>query len=236
MDILVRGAADLGFHLTPQQVEQFRLYLRELLEWNRRVNLTAIVEPEEVQRLHFLDSLSLLQVMPPSARGGRLLDVGTGAGFPGLPLKVALPSLSLAMIEATGKKVRFLEHIVGVLGLDGVEIHRGRAEELAHIAGLREAFDVVTARALAPLSEMAELALPFCRRGGIVALPKKGQIEDEVSVAARALDVLGGRLVEIRKVGLEGLQDGRLILVVEKVGGTPASYPRRPGIPHKRPL
>jgi len=236
VDILVRGAADLGLHLTPQQVGQFQLYLRELLEWNRRVNLTAIVEPEEVQRLHLLDSLSLLQAMPPSARGGRLLDVGTGAGFPGLPLKIALPRLSLAMIEATGKKVRFLEHIVNVLGLDGVKIHRGRAEELAHVAGLREAFDVVTARALAPLSELAELALPFCRRGGVVALPKKGHIEDEVNAAARALDLLGGRLVEMRRVALEGLRDDRFILVVEKVGETPAGYPRRPGIPHKRPL
>ena len=237
MDILIRGATSLGIELTPRQVEQFETYLRELVDWNRRVNLTAIVEPEEVRRLHFLDSLSLYQVLSPLVvRDGRLLDVGAGAGFPGLPLKIAFPTLSLTLMESTGKKVRFLEHIIGTLGLDGVEIYHGRAEDLAHVPGLRGAFDVVTARGVAPLNVLAEISLPFCRRDGIVAVPKKGRIDDEIAEAARAIDLLGGRLLEARQVDIEGLQDDRCIVVIEKVAETPPKYPRRPGIPHKRPL
>jgi len=218
-------------------VKRFELYLRELLNWNRRVNLTAIVDFQEVQRLHFLDSLTLYQALPQSVtRGGRLLDVGTGAGFPGLPLKIALPEMSVVLVESMAKKVRFLEHVVGALKLEGVQIRRGRAEELAHGDDLRSAFDVVTSRALASLNVLAELTLPFCRRGGIVILPKKGRIDEEIRKAERALHVLGGTLADRVRVQAEGLDNDRFLLVIEKVGETPAKYPRRPGIPRKRPV
>jgi len=237
LDILVRGVATLGIELTSRQVEQFAIYLRELAAWNRRANLTAIVEPQEVQRLHFLDSLSICRALPsPVAQKGRLLDLGSGAGFPGLPLKIAFPELSLTLVESTGKKVRFLEHLIGVLGLDSVEIYHGRAEDLAHVPGLRGVFDVVTARGVASLNVLAELALPFCRLGGIVAAPKKGQLDTELAQARRAIELLGGGMMEAKRVDIEGLRDGRFIVVIEKVGETPAKYPRRPGIPHKRPL
>lgn len=237
MHVLIRGAAALGLDLSPQQVEQFRLFQESLLDWNRRINLTSIDDPSEVQRLHFLDSLTLCQAMPQATSGGlRVLDVGTGAGFPGLPVKLAMPSASLALIESTGKKVRFLEHLIGLLRLDDVEIYQGRAEDLAHVPGLRSAFDVVTARGLASLNVLAELTLAFCRVGGRVLLPKKGRLDREMWQARGALQTLGGRLVESRPVTLEGLRDDRCILVIEKERETPSQYPRRPGIPHKRPL
>ena len=237
MDVLIRGAAALGLDLTPRQVEQFQLFQEALLEWNRRINLTSIEDAEEVQRLHFLDSLTLCQAMPQSPSGGlRIMDVGTGAGFPGLPIKLAMPSASLVLIESTGKKVRFLEHLLGLLRLEDVEIYQGRAEELAHVPGLRSGSDVVTARGLAPLNVLAELTLPFCRVGGRVLLPKKGRLDREIWQARRALETLGGTLVESRPVTLEGLRDDRCILVIEKERESPSQYPRRPGIPHKRPL
>jgi 16S rRNA (guanine527-N7)-methyltransferase len=156
--------------LTAGQVEAFGRYRDELLDWNRRVNLTAIREPSAVERLHFVDSLACL--LEPVPEGASLLDVGAGAGFPGLPLKIARPDLRLTLLEATGKKARFLEHVVSALALAGVSVVNERAETYA--ASGREAFDFVVARALAGLAALLELTLPFCRVGGVVLAPKKG--------------------------------------------------------------
>jgi 16S rRNA (guanine527-N7)-methyltransferase len=237
METLVRGAASLGITLTDVQAEQFRLYRDALLDWNQRVNLTAITDPADVERLHFLDSLTLCLAVPhDTLRRARLLDVGTGGGFPGLPLKIAFPTLSLALVEATGKKVEFLEHLIVALKLDGVEVYQGRAEELAHVPGLRGTFDVATARGLDSLGVLAELALSFCRIGGLVVAFKKGDVGRELDRARNALETLGGQVTQVKQVGVEGLADGRVLVVVEKVFETPPRYPRRAGIPHKRPL
>jgi 16S rRNA (guanine527-N7)-methyltransferase len=237
METLVRGAASLGITLTDVQAEQFRLYRDALLDWNQRVNLTAITDPADVERLHFLDSLTLCLAVPhDTLRRARLLDVGTGGGFPGLPLKIAFPTLSLALVEATGKKVEFLEHLIVALKLDGVEVYQGRAEELAHVPGLRGTFDVATARGLDSLGVLAELALPFCRIGGLVVAFKKGDVGRELDRARNALETLGGQVTQVKPVGVEGLADGRVLVVVEKAFETPPRYPRRAGIPHKRPL
>ncbi len=193
------------------------------------MNLTAIREPDAVERLHFIDSLACL--LEPIADAAHVLDVGAGGGFPGLPLKIARPDLRLTLLEATGKKARFLDYVVASLGLSGVEVVNERAEAFAQ----REAFDVVLARALGPLPVLLELTLPFCRMAGKVLAQKKGAgLAAELASAERALGILGGELAEPRTYELDGEQ--RQIIVVRKVRLTPSAYPRRPGMPAKNPL
>ena len=234
MERLIAGARELGLTLSPEQVEGFRLYRRELVEWNERANLTAIVDCAEVQTRHFLDSLSVL--LSVGQVRGRVLDVGAGAGFPGVPLKMVYPGIALYLVESRRKKADFLRHLVRRLGLSGVDVVVGRAEELAHDSAYRQTFDVVVSRAVARLDTLAELALPFCAVGGVFVAQKKGDIGGEVAEAETAIDSLGGRLREVRPVVLDELGGERYLVAIEKRATTPLRYPRRPGIPQKRPL
>jgi len=237
MEKFASGTKRLGFEFTPQQLEQFQLYYQELIDWNRRINLTAITDYEEVQVKHFLDSLTVvLALEQPLGEGMKLIDVGTGAGIPGIPLKIALPDIELVLLDATKKKAVFLEHIVQRLELNGVEIVVGRAEEIAHQAGYRQKFDLVLSRAVAGLPALVELTLPFCAIGGRFIAQKKGDIEQEVQAAQRAISIMGGKLTEVKKVELADFADKRWLVAIDKVGETPSPYPRRPGIPAKRPL
>ena len=236
MELLEQGAKELGLELSGRQLDQFQVYWDQLDDWNRRVNLTAIKGCDQVQIRHFLDSLTLIPALQPGLGSAfSLADVGTGAGFPGLPLKLALPEIRLALIESVGKKARFLEHVVATLDLRGVEVHTGRAEELAHKPELREVFDLVVGRGVARFSPILEYTLPFCRVGGKAALQKRGA-EAEIAGAGNALEVLGGRLGEVHPVKVAGLDDGRVVVSVDKVRSTPQGYPRRPGMPQKQPL
>jgi len=255
MEHLVEGARQLGLSLSPRQIRAFQVYYQELVAWNERFNLTAITGYREVQLKHFLDSLSCLLAIaewrggsrPPGAPSHRLalesgslsarvIDIGTGAGFPGLPLKIVCPRLKLTLLEATRKKVTFLEHIVDLLGIKGVEIIHGRAEEWGRKPAYREGFDLVLARALAELPTLAEYTLPFCRLGGMVIAPKGDEVWMEVRAAENALAILGGRLRKVIPVELFGLAEARSLVLIDKVAATPPKYPRRPGIPAKRPL
>jgi 16S rRNA (guanine527-N7)-methyltransferase len=230
---LINGALHLGLSLTAQQVERFQLYYDELVTWNRRMNLTAIVDYEEVQVKHFLDSLTLTMVL--SDAPAKVADIGTGAGLPGIALKIACPNIELTLIDSTQKKALFLNHIVAALGLEGVSVVTGRAEELAHDAQYREHFDAVLARGVAKMASLAELTLPFCAVGGTFIAMKTWPPDAEVDEAERALNVMGGRLRQIVRIGLGGLED-RSLVVIDKVRPTPEKYPRRSGIPQKRPL
>ena len=238
MEKLYSGAKKLGLELSPGQLEQFQLYYQELVDWNRRINLTAITDYEEVQIKHFLDSLTVVLALKQPTGSGRfrLMDVGTGAGIPGIPLKILLPDIKLALLDATAKKAAFLHHIKDKLGLDDVEIVVGRAEEVAHETKYREQFELVLSRAVADLPALVELTLPFCAIGGSFIAQKKGAVDLEVSQAARAISILGGNLRELKKIDLAEFTDERWLVVVEKIGLTPEKYPRRPGIPAKRPL
>lgn len=230
----LRGLHELGLELSEQQLEQFLRYQQELLDWNARFNLTAITDPGEVLIKHFLDSLSLLMVYDrPEAR---LLDIGTGAGFPGLPLKIVQPQWHVVLLEATGKKVTFLRHIIETLQLKDVVAVHGRAEELAHKAKYRASFDVVTARAVASLPTLLEYAAPFCRVGGQIILPKKGDLVEELIQGKRAARDVGAVLRANMPVTLTGLEDDRRLLVWEQVKKCPAQFPRSGGTIAKRPL
>ena len=238
MSLLTEGAASWGIDLSSDQVCRFESYFQELVRWNQRANLTNITDYAEVQQKHFLDSLTVHAAVNGLAAGSRMLDVGSGAGFPGLPLKLAFPEIGLALMESTGKKTQFLEHMLDTLGFRDVVVLQGRAEALAHQDGLREAYDLVAARGLARMPVLLEYCLPFCKPGGAVAAMKHGghELDAELASANNAMAVLGGQLSNVYPVDLPGLTDNRVVVVVEKTSPTPERYPRRPGIPSKRPL
>ncbi len=232
VEILSAGAHTLGLVLSAEQVRQFRVYADMLREWNGKVNLTAITAPQQIVEKHFLDSLSVLTVLPKEAFS--LADIGSGAGFPGLALAIARPDCTVTLIEATTKKAAFLNAVVESLKLQKVSVVVGRAETLAHEPKLRERFDVATARAVANLVTLVELTLPFVRVGGRV-IAQKMLGSESLESALPAIEVLGGTYEQELAVLLPTLADRRLI-VISKRKPTPAEYPRRPGIPAKKPL
>ena len=238
MEPLIAGARELGVTLTDRHLAAFEACYRELLEWNQRFNLTAVTDREGVLVRHFLDSLSCLKVLPRAelSAGARVIDVGTGAGFPGLPLKIVCPSMRLTLLEATRKKVTYLEHVVHELGLKGVEVIHGRAEDLGRDPAHRERYDWALARAVAEMPTLAEYLLPLVRVGG-AALAQKGEgAAAEVHGTDAAIATLGGRVRQLLPVELRGLAETRYLVVVDKVAATPERYPRRTGVPKKRPL
>ena len=235
MELLITGAEKLGLQLNTGQIEKFQNYFDKLIEWNRKFNLTAITDYTEVQLKHFLDSLTISLVWKPSDTDF-VLDVGSGAGFPALPLKIAFPGFRLVLMEAVGKKTVFLAQIIRELGLDNVEIVKGRAEEFGRDIRYREKFNVVLGRALAKMPSLVEMTLPFCKIGGIIISPKKGEFLEELRDAQRAIDLLGGKMRSPFKVELTEFTDKRYLIVIDKISQTPSTYPRRPGIPQKRPL
>jgi len=240
MQRLVDGARTLGLNLTADQQAAFQLYYEELIAWNARFNLTAITDYEQVQIRHFLDSLSCLLAQEAKAAlnraGSRTVDVGSGAGFPGIPLKLVCPAGRFTLLEATGKKVTFLEHLIGRLGLRTVTAVKARAEELAHDPSHREQYDLALSRAVAELPVVAEYTLPFCKVGGW-AIAQKGEAgAAEAWTAEKAISLLGGELRRVIPIELPGLAENRSLVVIEKVHPTPAAYPRRSGVPSKRPL
>ncbi len=218
MKLLADGASEIGIALSDHQLGQFETYYQELADWNQRMNLTAITDYQEVQVKHFLDSLTLcLAVAPSRIADCRMIDVGAGAGLPGLPLKIVFPNLTLTLADSVGKKTRFLQHMGDVLGLKGVEVCTGRAEELARHPDLRERFDLALARGVARLAVLSEYTLPFCKVGGQVVAWKHGGIEGELSDSRSSLEVLGGWLEGVHLLIVTGLTDYRILVVLDKV-------------------
>lgn len=232
--LLLEGGKALGLDLEPHLEAFSRLYAL-LQEANRKVNLTALRTEEEVVLKHFLDSLTLLRL--PLWEGPlRALDLGTGAGFPGLPLKIVRPELEVVLLDAVRKKVAFLEEAVRALGLKGAYPLWGRAEALAHLPEHREGYHRVVVRAVAPLCVLAELALPFLRVGGYLVAQKGPRVEEELAPLPRVLPALGGALEGVHRLRLPLSEEERALVVLAKVAPTPRAYPRRPGVPEKKPL
>jgi len=239
MKKLIEGAKKLGIELNARQIKQFELYYQELIEWNKRINLTAITDYSTVQVKHFLDSLTIILALRREEAEKvdfNIVDIGTGAGFPGVPLKILFPRPRLVLIEPTAKKISFLNHIISKLELKNVEVVNSRAEEAAHSPLYREQFALVLSRAVALLPTLVELTLPFCQIGGRFIAQKKGEIEQEVNSAKEAITVLGGKLDQIKKIELDEFDDARYLVIVDKICPTPGKYPRRPGLPKRRPI
>ncbi|MFC2011278.1 16S rRNA (guanine(527)-N(7))-methyltransferase RsmG [Chloroflexota bacterium] len=238
MEKFTLGAIELGLPPNSRQIEQFSIYYQELVDWNKRVNLTTITNYEEVQIKHFLDSLTatIAWQLPINNAGFSIIDVGTGAGLPGMPLKIIFPNIRLVLLEATAKKAAFLHHLKQRLGLDNMEIVVGRAEEVAHMSEYRERFDIVLSRAVAPLATLVELTIPFSNIGGSTIAQKKGSVDQEINQATKAISTLGGSLREVKRIDMAEFTDERQLIIIDKVSVTPEKYPRRPGIPAKRPI
>ena len=239
MKELIEGAGTLGIEFNASQVQQFELYYQELIEWNKKFNLTAITDYSGVQIKHFLDSLTITLALPKEELERpdfNIIDIGTGAGFPGVPLKILFPQLRLVLTEPTAKKTAFLHHIIHRLELAKIEVLNNRAEELAHWPSHREQFALVVSRAVAALPTLVELTLPFCQIGGRFVAQKKGEIDQEMNEAEKAIATLGGKLNQIKKIALDEFDDERYLVIIDKIHPTPGKYPRRPGIPRRRPI
>ena len=230
---LAETAAAWGLPLTDTQLDQFARYAAELQRWNERVNLTAIIDDAGIVARHFLDSLRCAQSW--GGAPSSLIDIGAGAGFPGLPLKILRPELRLTLVESIAKKAAFLEHIASELGLTQVSVLVARAEDVGQQTAHRERYDVAVARAVAELRALAEYCLPLCRVGGRFLAPKGPQIEAELAAAQPAIALLGGRALPVETVEVPGVEP-RSLVVVAKIYPTPPQYPRAPGVPAKRPL
>jgi 16S rRNA (guanine527-N7)-methyltransferase len=236
MEKLVQDARELfNVHLTARQVTALVKYEKELLEWNQKFNLTAIRDTESIRTKHFLDSFSCVlawKASPPN----HLIDVGTGAGFPGIPLKILYPNLKLTLVESVGKKAMFCQHIVSVLGMEQVEVLQSRAEDLGQDSQHREKYEWAVARAVANLNVLSEYIIPLVKVGGAMLAQKGESGPAEAQSAEGAMKLLGGKLKQLIPVHLPGVADDRYLVVVEKVATTPPKYPRKPGIPAKQPL
>ncbi len=231
--ILDNSARQAGFNLSAAQLEQFDLYYQMLVETNKVMNLTALTEPQDVAVKHFVDSLMAYDDYFP---GKVLADVGTGAGFPGIPLKIYCPSLKVVLIDSLAKRLHFLQQVIEALKLENIECVHLRAEDAGKSKLHREKYDIVTARAVARLSVLSEYCLPLVKIGGMFVALKGAKYKEEIEAAGKALSVLGGKLVSASRVELPGLNDGRAVVSIKKIKPSPKAYPRKAGLPEKNPL
>lgn len=227
------GLTKYGITLSDEQLNQFLRYYEMLVEKNKVMNLTAITEFDEVIEKHFLDSLSLASELE-LTKELSILDMGTGAGFPGIPLKLAFPHLKVTLADSLNKRILFLQEVIDELGLQNISAIHSRAEELAAEKSYRESFDICVSRAVANLSTLSEYCIPFVKVGGKFISYKAGECDEEVSAAKRAISILGGKMTHVKKFTIG--ESGRAFVFIDKVKATPKQYPRKAGTPSRKPL
>ncbi|MGM1045818.1 16S rRNA m(7)G-527 methyltransferase [Paenibacillus uliginis N3/975] len=234
-EAFVHRLSERGITLNEKQLDQFENYYKILVEWNEKMNLTGITDRDQVYTKHFYDSVSLAFYID-MEKVSSLADIGSGAGFPGIPLKICFPHLRLTIVDSLNKRINFLKHVADSIGLEQVELLHGRAEEIARKHGYRDGFDLVTARAVARMAVLNEFCLPFVKVGGQFAAMKGSDPSDELKEASRSLKELRGTLGKVHSFSLPVEESDRHIVVIDKKGATPAKYPRKAGTAAKTPL
>ena len=223
----------LGFDFSVEQISKFYKYMNMLIEWNEKINLTAIIEPNEIILKHFIDSLTIYKDIPNKSS---VVDVGTGAGFPGIPLAIMNESLKVTLVDSLNKRLIFLQEVINELNLKNVELVHARAEEFGQNKKYREKFDISTSRAVANLSTLSEYLIPLVKENGKIICMKASEAEEEIEQAKKAINVLGGTIKNVETFDLPQSDIGRTIITVEKIKKTPAKYPRKAGTPSKEPI
>ena len=234
LEILEKGCQELGITLDDTQEHQFIQFYEYLVEKNKVMNLTGITEFDEVLVKHFLDSLCCVKATD-MTKAKKVMDIGTGAGFPGVPLKIAFPHIEACLLDSLNKRVKFLEETFALLGLENITAIHGRAEEFAKNKAYREQYDLCVSRAVSGLATLSEYCLPYVKKGGIFVSYKSGSVQEEVEAAKRAVEILGGKIRDVQYFELPG-EIGRSLVVIEKIKNTPARYPRKAGTPLREPL
>ena len=230
---LNKQAKEINIELTNNQIEQFYLYMKLLLEWNEKINLTAIIEPTDIIKKHFIDSLTINSYIEENSK---IIDVGTGAGFPGIPLKIVKENSKVVLLDALNKRLKFLEEVINQNKLLDIETIHYRAEDAGKDKKYREKFDIATSRAVAPLNVLFEYLLPFVKVGGKCICMKGSNVKEEIEQSKNAIKILGGELENIEKFELPDSDMERTIIIVRKVSNTPSKYPRKAGTPSKEPI
>lgn len=234
-NVLTKKVKELSIVLNDKQIQQFEQYYNILVEWNKVMNLTAITEYEEVVEKHFLDSLTIVDAIN-MEKIETLIDVGTGAGFPGIPLKIAFPHLKVTLLDSLNKRIKFLNEVIDLLELDDIKAIHGRAEDYAKQAEYREQYDICVSRAVANLATLSEYCLPYVKVDGLFVPYKSGEIDEELKSSEKAVSILGGKVEEVVKFQLPGTDIGRSFVKIHKIKETKKKYPRKAGMPTKEPL
>ncbi|RKD22243.1 16S rRNA m(7)G-527 methyltransferase [Caminicella sporogenes DSM 14501] len=234
-DILKKGGEELGLDIDGSMIDKFLKFKDLLIEYNKKINLTGITEDEEVMIKHFLDSLSCFS-SGVIKHDSKIIDVGTGAGFPGVPLKIYYEDLKLTLLDSLNKRIKYLEDVCSKIGLVDVNFLHGRAEDYGKKEGYRESFDVAVARAVADLSVLCEYCLPFVKKGGFFIAQKGPDVEEEIKNSKKAIEILGGKLIDKVSINLPFSDITHSLIIIEKRKSTPKKYPRKAGIPVKNPI
>lgn len=230
---LINQCKELKIEIDEKRQEQFYTYMELLVKWNENINLTAITEPKEVLQKHFIDSLTILQYI---GEKDSVIDVGTGAGFPGIPVKISKERTKVTLLDALNKRLNFLNEVINNLRLSNIETIHSRAEESGRNKALREKFDIATSRAVAPLNVLVEYLLPLVKISGKCICMKGSNVEEEINNSKKAIEILGGKIEKVEEFNLPNSDIKRTIIVIEKVSETPVKYPRKPGTPSKEPI